>query len=57
MTGQLSAGATINMVRPIPVQGNDFVAISAGEHFSIALKQDGSIVCWGRNNYVQDRAA
>jgi len=28
---------------------NDFVAISAGDYYSLALKSDGSIVGWGSN--------
>ena len=33
-----------------PPDGNDFVAIAAGDGHSVALKSDGSIVVWG-NNY------
>ncbi|MBN2019513.1 MAG: DDE-type integrase/transposase/recombinase [Sedimentisphaerales bacterium] len=33
--------------------GNDFVAISAGYYYSAAVKKDGSIVYWGKNDYGQ----
>ena len=36
-----------------PPVGNDFTAIAAGGSHSLALKSDGSIVGWGRNDYVQ----
>lgn len=32
---------------------NDVSAIAAGDHFSLAMKQDGTIVSWGRNNSGQ----
>jgi len=32
---------------------NDFVAIAAGSVYSLALKQDGSIVGWGYSGYGQ----
>lgn len=35
------------------LDGNDFVAISAGYIHSLALKQDGSIVGGGRDGYCQ----
>ena len=28
----------------------DFVAIGAGMCFSVALRSDGSVACWGRND-------
>ena len=31
-----------------PPDGNDFVAIAAGDGHSLALRSDGSIVGWGR---------
>ena len=31
----------------------DFVAIAAGEYHSLALRRDGTIACWGRNNRGQ----
>ena len=31
----------------------DFVAIGAGAHFSVALRCDGSVACWGRNDAGQ----
>jgi len=32
---------------------NDFVAVAAGAYHNLALKSDGSLVVWGRNNYGQ----
>ena len=37
----------------MPPEGTDFVAIAAGGHHSLALKEDGSIVGWGDNYYGQ----
>nr|WP_303646076.1 hypothetical protein [Candidatus Solincola tengchongensis] len=33
--------------------GNDFVAISAGGTYSLALRSDGSLAAWGENYYHQ----
>jgi len=35
------------------LDANDFVAIAAGWDHSLALRSDGSIVGWGRNDYGQ----
>ncbi len=37
----------------MPPDGNDFVAISAGEYYSLALKKDGSIVSWSTDYLSQ----
>ena len=37
---------------PVPA-GNDFKAIAAGGYHSLALRQDGSLVAWGWNDYGQ----
>ncbi|MCK4660180.1 MAG: matrixin family metalloprotease, partial [Phycisphaerae bacterium] len=34
-------------------EGNDFIAIAAGEYHCLALKADGSLVGWGYNGYGQ----
>jgi len=36
-----------------PPQGNDFVDITAFGHHAVALKNDGTLVAWGRNNNGQ----
>ncbi|UCC22719.1 MAG: hypothetical protein JSW23_01220 [Planctomycetota bacterium] len=36
-----------------PPSGDDFVAVAAGRHHSLALKADGSIVGWGNDDYGQ----
>jgi len=33
--------------------GNDFVSIVAGGFHNMAVRQDGSIACWGGNAYGQ----
>ncbi|MFH1371049.1 MAG: RHS repeat-associated core domain-containing protein [Planctomycetota bacterium] len=38
-----------------PPEGNDFVAISAGEFHGLAMKSDGTIVVWGNNDAQQLR--
>ena len=37
----------------VPAGLNGVVAISAGEFFSLALKNDGTVVAWGSDNYGQ----
>ncbi|HBZ97883.1 MAG TPA: permease, partial [Phycisphaerales bacterium] len=36
-----------------PPTGDDFVAIAAGDQFGLALRSDGTIAAWGRNNAGQ----
>ena len=36
-----------------PPDGNNFIAIAAGDYHSLALKSDGSIAAWGDNTYGQ----
>ena len=53
--GQLGNGTTINSSIPIQVIHLDgrAVAITAGYAHTCALLSDGSVRCWGRNNYGQ----
>ena len=58
--GQLGDGTDTNRCTPTQVLGpggagylNNVVAIAAGEYHSLALKSDGSVWAWGRNNYGQ----
>ena len=37
----------------VPDPNTNFVAIAAGGEHSLGLKDDGSIVAWGKNNYGQ----
>jgi len=39
-----------------PPAGSDFIAIAAGREHSLAVKSDGSVVGWGRNDYGQATA-
>ena len=41
-----------NQVSDTPL-GNDFIAIAAGGYHNLALKSDGTVLCWGRNAYGQ----
>ncbi|MCJ7729685.1 MAG: hypothetical protein MUO27_07410, partial [Sedimentisphaerales bacterium] len=36
-----------------PPAGNNFLAIGAGTYFSLGLRNDGTIVGWGRNDFGQ----
>jgi len=37
----------------VPEPNSDFVAVAGGGSHSLGLKEDGSIVAWGRNDYGQ----
>jgi len=53
--GQLGDG-TMNNERRTPVQVSnltDVVAIAAGDNHSLALKSDGTVWAWGRNDFGQ----
>ncbi|WEB44512.1 chromosome condensation regulator RCC1 [Streptomyces yunnanensis] len=56
--GQLGDGTTsaknTGVTKPVAVQGLDKVkAIAAGCHFSLALRQDGTVWAWGANSHGQ----
>ena len=54
MAPLLSGGGSEHYGQAIDVPaGNDYVAIAAGWAHSLALKEDGSIVGWGRNDRGQ----
>src|SRR3989344_2420291 len=57
--GQLGTGGS-NSSTPVQVKSTtgsgyltDVVAIAAGYNYSLALKSDGTVWAWGRNNYGQ----
>ena len=58
--GQLGDGTNMNKNTPVQVLDKggdgylkDLISISAGEFFSIALKNDGTVWSWGNNQYCQ----
>lgn len=53
--GQLGDGTNINSSKPVLVKGlsGKIKEISAGEHHSVVLKEDGTIWSWGSNFYNQ----
>ncbi len=58
--GQLGDNTVSNRSTPVQVHGpnnsgflTDIIAVGAAWHFSIALKNDGTVWAWGRNQYGQ----
>jgi len=53
--GQVGDGTNINKNSPIPVPGmsSGVSSISLGWYHSCAIKTDGSLWCWGNNEYGQ----
>ena len=53
--GQLGDGGTIpSSSSPVVVSGlTDVIAVSAGADHSLALRSDGTVVAWGRNDFGQ----
>ena len=58
--GNLGDGTTDDKLLPVQVHGvddvgflSDVVKISASQHHTIAIKSDGTLVAWGRNNCGQ----
>ncbi|HML52292.1 MAG TPA: putative Ig domain-containing protein [Propionicimonas sp.] len=53
--GQLGNGTTVNTTAPVAVTGlsHDVATVAGGDEFACALTTEGSVQCWGRNNYGQ----
>jgi alpha-tubulin suppressor-like RCC1 family protein len=53
--GQLGDGTTVHKSSPggVPALGTAVVEVALGGHQSCARKEDGSLWCWGRNDFGQ----
>jgi alpha-tubulin suppressor-like RCC1 family protein len=53
--GTLGSGSTVNRSSPqtTTLAGTDWTKVSAGDRFSAAIKSDGVMYTWGRNNRGQ----
>jgi alpha-tubulin suppressor-like RCC1 family protein len=53
--GQLGTNNTTSRSSPVSVVGGytDWVQISAGDYFTVAIRANGTAWAWGRNNYGQ----
>lgn len=51
-SGQLGDGSTTSRSTPVPVSGlgSGVIGIAAGGDHSLALKSDGTVVAWGKND-------
>ena len=51
---RLSLGATTpNKICKVPMGLSNVIAIAAGFSHSVALKRDGTVVCWGKSSLEQ----
>ena len=54
--GQLGDDSTTNRNRPVPIddtQGLEFTDLALGYKYSCGITNNGSVYCWGYNNYGQ----
>ncbi|MBU1350153.1 hypothetical protein KKH19_03545 [Patescibacteria group bacterium] len=55
-SGQLGDGSTSDKTTPVQVSNlgaSTVNEITAGDYYTCALKTDGSMVCWGNNDFGQ----
>jgi alpha-tubulin suppressor-like RCC1 family protein len=53
-SGELGIGNNTNQNTLSTITGqNEVVAVSGGQNFSTALRSDGTVIAWGRNNHRQ----
>jgi alpha-tubulin suppressor-like RCC1 family protein len=54
LDGELGDGTQIDSSSPVLIDvGGDVLSVSAGTFFTCALLRDGTVSCWGRNDYGQ----
>ncbi|MDX8389046.1 MAG: DUF5011 domain-containing protein [Mariprofundaceae bacterium] len=51
--GDGQGGAGVSSSEPVRVQISNVIAVAAGDGFSLALKDDGTLWAWGRNDLGQ----
>ncbi len=53
LTLVLTMAACIRDKTPVSFSGGEFVTVSGGESHTCGVKTNGSVVCWGMNEFGQ----